>query len=592
MQLNYPAFCYAGFILTSSAMITRLTINNFKKLENVSFELGNAVVLIGPNNSGKSTILQALTLWDIGMKKWAEKLRLSKQSKKKRSGVAINRKDLIFLTVPDSKLIWNNLRVREVNRTDDKHKTENIKIIISAEGVYKERNWVSSLEFDFSNSESIYCRPFNYYTSHEPDIMISEIAFNERVAYLQPMSGLAAQEDKLTAGSIDVRIGLGKTSDVLRNIIYQMIYPEREKDERISNSWNELCKIIKEKFLLELIEPVYIKETGTIEMKYKENGAVFDLSSGGRGFHQTLLLLAYLFSYPNTIILLDEPDAHLEVIRQRDIYHLLVELSRKQNSQLIIASHSEVVLQESGDADTVVAIFGNKTKNLNNRNEISHFRKSLTDIGWDEYHRALQNKHILYLEGSTDLLMLKEFAKLLDHPLEKELNRINIHYLNNNLPNKAKEHFYALREIITDLRGAALFDSLEKKDMPDQRLNILTWERKEFENYFGFPFILRRYADSKSESLFEQNRIGIMEKCIKRNTLPRALENLDDSWWKTTKISDDYLVKIFEDYFDALDLPNIFRKSSYSELIRFLKPEEVDPEIKFKIDEIYKTLFD
>ena len=54
-------------------MLTHIRIRNFKKLEDVSFELGKSVVMIGPNNSGKTTALQALALWDIGVRRWNEK---------------------------------------------------------------------------------------------------------------------------------------------------------------------------------------------------------------------------------------------------------------------------------------------------------------------------------------------------------------------------------------------------------------------------------------------------------------------------------------------------------------------------------------
>ncbi len=36
-------------------MLTKLTIRNFKRFRNVEVELGNPVVFIGPNNSGKTT---------------------------------------------------------------------------------------------------------------------------------------------------------------------------------------------------------------------------------------------------------------------------------------------------------------------------------------------------------------------------------------------------------------------------------------------------------------------------------------------------------------------------------------------------------
>ena len=97
-------------------MLTKLTVRNFKRFGSVEIELGNPVVFIGPNNSGKTTALQALAFWDIGLKRWNEK-RKGKTSPKKRPGVTINRRDLIAVPVPDAKLLWRELGVRDVKRT-------------------------------------------------------------------------------------------------------------------------------------------------------------------------------------------------------------------------------------------------------------------------------------------------------------------------------------------------------------------------------------------------------------------------------------------------------------------------------------------
>ena len=45
-------------------MLTNLTIRNFKRFGSVDVELGSPVVFIGPNNSGKTSAMQALALWD------------------------------------------------------------------------------------------------------------------------------------------------------------------------------------------------------------------------------------------------------------------------------------------------------------------------------------------------------------------------------------------------------------------------------------------------------------------------------------------------------------------------------------------------
>ncbi len=76
-------------------MLTKLHIRHFKLFDDVEIELGERVVFIGPNNSGKTSALQALALWEIGIKRWLEKYGQEKKYPSKRSGVVINRKDLL-----------------------------------------------------------------------------------------------------------------------------------------------------------------------------------------------------------------------------------------------------------------------------------------------------------------------------------------------------------------------------------------------------------------------------------------------------------------------------------------------------------------
>lgn len=109
-------------------MLTRIRIRNFKRFDDVDVELGKAVVLIGPNNSGKTTALQALALWDIGVRRWNEK-RKGKSSPERRPGVTVNRRDLVSMPVPVANLLWHNLHVRDVRQSkEDGTKTKNVRV--------------------------------------------------------------------------------------------------------------------------------------------------------------------------------------------------------------------------------------------------------------------------------------------------------------------------------------------------------------------------------------------------------------------------------------------------------------------------------
>src|SRR5262249_38130697 len=100
-------------------MLTDLVIRNFKLFDHVEIELAERVVFVGPNNSGKTSALQALAIWDIGAKRWLER-RGSGDIPEKRPGVTINRKDLIAVPVPTANLLWRDLHTQQVRDSGGK----------------------------------------------------------------------------------------------------------------------------------------------------------------------------------------------------------------------------------------------------------------------------------------------------------------------------------------------------------------------------------------------------------------------------------------------------------------------------------------
>ncbi|MFH1741866.1 MAG: AAA family ATPase, partial [bacterium] len=230
-------------------MLTQLTIRNFKRFDEATIDLGKTVVFVGPNNSGKTTALQALALWDIGIRSWNAK-REGKTSPEKRPGVTINRRDLIAIPVPLASLLWRGLHVRKAKSKEGRQVgTQNIRIDVSVSGVTDGNRWECGLEFDFSNEESFVCRPLRL-PGHEADPVnkarfstISPEASKVKVAYLPPMSGLAAEEPLLQEGRINVLMGQGQTAQVLRNLCYQIYEPAAD-----GSDWKEIVKYIQQLF--------------------------------------------------------------------------------------------------------------------------------------------------------------------------------------------------------------------------------------------------------------------------------------------------------------------------------------------------------
>ena len=567
-------------------MLTHVWIKNFKRFTDIDFDLGQTVVFIGPNNSGKTTALQALALWDIGLRRWNEKRR-GKSSSDKRPGVAINRRDLISIPLPDANLLWSDLHVRNVERVNGEQRTQNIRIDITVEGVTNGKPWRCGLEFDYANEESFYCRPLRLTEEKQPQRMEVPLEAAEvRVAYLPPMSGLAAVEPKWEPGRINVLIGEGQTAQVLRNLCYQI-----NEKSATDSGWSEMTAHINRLFGVELLPPVYIQERGEITMSYREHAGErlqLDLSSSGRGLQQTLLLLAHLYANPGTVLLLDEPDAHLEVLRQRQIYQLLTEVAQAQGSQIVAASHSEVVLNEAADRDVVIAFVGQPHR-IDDRG--SQVLKSLTDLGFDQYYQAEQTGWVLYVEGPTDLAILQTFAATLGHPATELLERPFVHYVATNLPQRARDHFFGLREAKPDLTGLALFDRLDKELHLGSPLMEMMWQRNEIENYLCQEEVLLAYARAdQPNDLFgqaeAQRREQTMREAIAEVSMALQTLGRPGPWSADIKASDDFLDPLFRQYFEKLALPNLMQKTDYHVLARLVPQNQIDPEVIDKLDAI------
>lgn len=553
-------------------MITKIKIRNFKKIEEAEIDFNAAVVFVGPNNSGKTSAMQAIALWELGMRQWAEGRKKSKA--KKRVGVTINRRDLLSIPVPSAVQLWKNLQVRKGVIENGKRGTKNVLIEILAEGYTLGQNWRVGFEFDYANPESIYCRIMPNENTGAP-MDFPDVVLNERIGFLPPMSGLAAEEDKLEIGSIRVRIGEGRTAEVLRNLCW-MIWENNE------DKWLNLKDNMQKLFSIEIDPPVFDIATGRISMTYQEGTKTkLDLANAGSGFHQILLLFAFIYSSPNTILLMDEPDAHLEIIRQKQIYNQLTEIVKREQSQLIIATHSEAILNEAAQQDTIIAFLGNP----HIVNDKSQLVKSLTTIGFEQYLLAEQKKWILYLEGSTDFAMLKAFAQVLNHPVAPLLENAFVKYVSN-IPQDARNHFYALKEAVPDLEGIALFDRLDKEIQKDSLKEIM-WRRREIENYLPIPEVIIRYIERSITDLFSSHSKESIEKLITDYIPPAALRDPSESWWFDTKMSDDFLDKIFRKYFQKIGLPILMDKSNYYELALLAEPEELSAEVREKLDAIY-----
>lgn len=583
-----------------------LEIENFKRFgERRRIELDHPAVLIGPNDCGKTTVLQAISLWSYAVQNWWDAK--GANSSKDRPSVALNRLAIVSVPVLRTRHFWRDLVVRRGNRE--------VALRITA-GVECEGR-VRSVGMRFRNygDDLVYCFPDDA-TREAPDLL--QFAADLKVDLLYPQAGLAMEEPVLQPRRIRALLGEGQTGRVLRNLCL-VVYEESPSD------WKAIADLMARLFLVELEVP---RETGRglLALDYRQKGAKgpLDISLAGRGMQQMLLLFASLFGGRGRLLLVDEPDAHLEILRQRQAYVLLREVAARRDSQIVMVTHSETILREALDRNLTFLLRGS-ADNLADRSEIAD---ALRHYGAEHYVRARERGYALYVEGRTDLDLLRAFAERLEHPvLDCWDERINAFYVQDNHPDPDLDselerveggygvtptrHFFGIRGMVPGLRGLAILDrnGRVREDTEDGGLRLVHWQRYEIENYFVSPELLERYALSRAEGSTLFDGFGaeagsvldalVLERVFRGRDRDFALWKAADPetrrlLWEAetrqTKLS-EFAEEFFRRLADRTEQPMLLRKGDSHQLIPFMAPEAIPDEVGEKLD-ILKDLFD
>jgi ABC-type arginine transport system ATPase subunit len=578
-------------------------IENFKRYGDVQrIELDHPSVLIGPNNCGKTSALQAIALWSIGLKTWLAESANSKAET--RTGKALNRLNMLSVPVPKTRHLWNNLKTSK----------RDLRITVGFD--FKGEIVPVTMEFTHhSSDELVYCKPG---AALPTDDLAFVAAAGLEVSLLYPMSGITADEAVILPKRIEYLMGRGSTAEVLRNICL-LLAEGRPKD------WQQVTELMRRLFHVRLGTPM-VNDNGGVDLAYTQDGTVgeMDLGLSGRGFQQMLLIFSHLFLHKNSVLLIDEPDAHLEILRQRQVFTLLRDIAHRNGSQVILVTHSEVVLSEALDTNLTLILDG-KSDDLAGKREI---KNALKHYGAEHYVRARETGHVLYVEGSTDIDMLRAFALKLSHPvadLLEEEGRLNVYYLQDNFPGpprdtdealekveggfglNAREHFSAIRSMISTLNGLAIYDhdGRPRRETEGGGLTELQWRRYEPENYFVNPQALEHWVEKHLgvEELFANSRKQVMEAMLKEFIFSDEPADLDayeradlptrKALWRA-KTQHLKLSTFAEEYFRRIALatatPMLLRKGLLHELVDICDPEEMNGDVRAKLVALHKLL--
>ncbi len=455
-------------------MIKEIVLRRFKRFEEERFDLGGHVILAGPNNCGKTTVLQAIAAWSLALKTWK---RLN--NFQRRGGAyplaPIARQAFSAVPLRSFDLLWNDRRDKQI-----------IEIEVSPD-----RGAAVTMEFEENSTEQIYVRPRK---DASPETIR---ALELDVVYVATVAGLSVEEPIYQTDYIETLLGRQRPGDVVRNLLFQA--------SKSDASWIPLNRAVSRLFGVELLVPGTPGGQIICEYRQANAGTTFDISSAGSGFQQIIMLLACLFTRKGSVILVDEPDAHLHVFLQDTIFAELGKAAAETKSQLVIATHSEVIFNSA--APEQICVLVGKPRRLSSASDVQKLREAVAILQQSDLVQALESPGILYLEGYTDLNLLREWARILSHALRDYLNRAPF-WRGKQSPARdgatevrASDHFNALRLVNEEITGVWLVDAdgrqrIPPSEAPERRkLNRACWRRYETESHLVHPASLARYID-------------------------------------------------------------------------------------------------
>ena len=296
-------------------------IKRFKRITDAAFDLTDVNILVGGNNSGKSSIIQGLH-FGVGLLQTvalAGKLPIASPS----VSTSLNPNQLIYSPSedvyalgPGGKLLeeedeaisfkFNLVSGDECSVTARKGRNRNI--LVGITNAQTARN-LSSLENPFS-------------------------------IFSPGLAGIVKREPYVSDGVLLRTLARGDANLVLRNILLRLSG---------TSQWNSFLNDLHDVFPNVELHVVFHAQTDeVIDVQIKTREELVPLEIAGTGVLQTIQILSYIHRFDPSIIVLDEPDSHLHPNNQRLLCALLRKVAEDRGTQILLTTHSRHVVDAMG----------------------------------------------------------------------------------------------------------------------------------------------------------------------------------------------------------------------------------------------------
>lgn len=499
--------------------LTKVILQKFKQFPDsvVAINPGMSIVA-GGNNAGKSSLLQALAVWEFCKvatiaQKGEDSLVAGKISNQ---GFGLGDDEFSPVNLPSLKHLWTNLKTQ---KSDDDLDGYTLRLGCEWTDETKTHRLVFSLALA---NDRLFIKVSE--TTVERDTAIPV------VAYLPPFAGISAREERTYGAVRRRRIGEGLAGAVLRNLLLDMRDENAKKRRalrgektkisdpdlrnlRETDPWELLQQTLRDVFSAELAIADFNEEYHTYiqasVVKGKVDGYQLtrhhgynskDLMVEGSGFLQWLSVYTLATSPQVDVLLFDEPDAHLHAALQAQLVERLAELAAQFGKQVLLATHSGEILRATEPSRILEVRSGGDFKYLVGEEQKVGLVVGIGSTYAPRIEKVRDLKKVFFYEGKSDIAVLKALGITAGMPPPTSMalwQTTDAHKERKILWRALTTEFgeisaLSLRDRDDDAQ-ATVGDQLEDKTSPDvPAFSARKWRRRYIECYLIWPASLAR----------------------------------------------------------------------------------------------------
>ncbi len=227
-----------------------------------------------------------------------------------------------------------------------------------------------------------------------------------KVRYVPIHSGLALREGFLLAPERAERLRELQHGSVIRNLLWDLKEHNKER-------WKKLKEILERLYPTATLDVTFDSQVDRfISSEYQDNvlGRGLNVVVSGTGFQQVLQIFTGVLSQGSTIVLMDEPDAHLHARLQVEMMRIFADLVEGEGLQFVLASHSPHLIS-AAPPGSLRAMIDGTAHPFATEPEQMDLLDTLGAFDRMEIVPLLRTKSVVFVENRDDRNYLELFAR-------------------------------------------------------------------------------------------------------------------------------------------------------------------------------------